>query len=439
MTNKFESWPEEYARRLMAPEEAARLVQNGDNIGMPVGALVPTVVSAIYARGNVLQDVDVYACAPTTDPGWWTPPGSPAFRMHVEVFGTPVSRPAISSHMADFTSYAFTTQFKSGDERGEPVHHPDVALIAVGPPDHLGFCSLGMGIWNSLSIAQHARTVIAEVHSAYPRTHGEGRVHVTDVTAFVEAGPLPARRPPLSLEGYPMAIGGFINEIVKNGDCIQIGLGGLTNALPAAGAFAGKEDLGVHAELSVPGMTRMVRDGAITGAKKTLHPRKYITTQLEASGEGDMEFIHENPMFEVYGVGYVNNPRVIAENDNMVAINNALAIDFAGQVTAESIGAEMWSGPGGQQDFAIGAMLAKGGRNVTILRSVAANGTVSRIMPRLPEGSIITIPRQFSDYVVSEFGIARLFGKSDRERAHELISIAHPDHRAELREALEQA
>jgi len=436
MSNIFADWPEEYARRLMSPGDAARLVRNGDNIGIPVGALVPTVVAAIYARHDELQDVDVYACAPSTDPGWWTT-DHPAFRMHVEVFGTPVSRPAISSRRADFTSFAFTTQFKGGDERGEPVHHPDVALVAVGPPDHLGYCSLGMGIWNSLSTARHARTVIAEVHSAYPRVNGEGRLHVSEVDAFVEAGPLPARRPPLSLEGYPMALAGFVNELVKDGDCIQVGLGGLTNALPAAGAFAGKQDLGVHAELSVPGMVGMVRDGTITGARKTLHPRKYVSTQLEASGDGDMEFLNDNPIFELYGVGYVNNPAVIAQNDNMIAINNALAIDFAGQVTAESIGAEMWSGPGGQQDFAIGAMLAKGGRNVTILRSVAASGTVSRIVPRLPEGSIITIPRQFSDYVISEFGIARLFGKSDRERAHELISIAHPDHRAELRRSLE--
>jgi 4-hydroxybutyrate CoA-transferase len=318
------------------------------------------------------------------------------------------------------------------------VHHPDVALVAVGPPDHLGFCSFGMSIWNSLSFARHARTVIAEVHSAYPRTYGEGRLHVTEVDAFVEAGPLPERTPIPIAPDYSVAIAGFVSELVTNGDTIQVGTGGLTNGLPAAGAFDGKEDLGVHAELSVPGMTKLVREGVINGARKTLHPGKYVSTQLEASGAGDIEFINENPVFELYDVGYVNNPRVIAQNDNIIAINNALAIDFTGQVTAESIGAEMWSGPGGQQDFAIGSMLAKGGRNVTILRSVAASGSVSRIMPRLPEGTIITVPRQFTDYVISEHGIARLHGKSDRERAHELISIAHPDHCADLKRALEK-
>jgi 4-hydroxybutyrate CoA-transferase len=236
---------------------------------------------------------------------------------------------------------------------------------------------------------------------------------------------------------YPVQLGGFVSELVRDGDTIQIGTGGLTNGLPAAGAFAGKQDLGVHAELSVPGMTRLVRDGVITGARKTLHPGKYVSTQLEATGEGDIDFINENPLFELRDVTYVNDPRVIAQNDNLIAINNALAIDFTGQVTAESIGAEMWSGPGGQQDFAIGSLMAKGGRNVTVLRSVAAGGEVSRIMPRLPEGAIITVPRQYTDYVITEFGIARLFGKSDRERAEELIAVAHPDHRAELRRAFD--
>lgn len=436
MPDRYADWPEEYARRLMAPADAAKLVRPGDTITIPVGALVPTVCSAIFERREELRDVDVFAAAPVMDPGWWNP-GHPAFRMHIEVFITPAARESVNRGRADFTSVPFAQRFKPSDERNERVHHPDIALVAVGPPDHLGFCSFGMSIWNSLSFARHARTVIAEVHGAYPRTFGEGRLHVTQIDAFVEAGPLPARTAIPVASDYPAVLGQYVNELIHDGDTIQVGTGGLTNGLPGAGAFAGKQDLGVHAELSVPGMTRLVRDGIANGARKTLHPGKYVSTQLEASGPGDIEFINENPMFELFDVGYVNNPRVIAQNDNMIAINNALAIDFAGQITAESIGAEMWSGPGGQQDFALGALMAKGGRSVTILRSTAAGGTVSRIMPRLPEGSIVTVPRQYADYVISEYGVARLFGKSDRERAQELIAIAHPDHRADLRRALQ--
>lgn len=437
MAGRVEDWPELYASRLMAATDAAKLVRDGDTICIPTGALVPTVTAAIFARGDELRGVDVYASAPVTDPGWWASE-HPAFAMHVETFSTAASRAAMNSRRADFTSVPFSQRFKPGDERGTPVHHPDVALIAVAPPDHLGFCSFGMSVWNGPGFARRARTVIAEVHASYPRTHGEGRLHVSEISAFVEAGPLPARTAIPVAADYPVQLGGFVNELVNDGDTIQVGTGGLTNGLPAAGAFAGKEELGVHAELSVPGMTRLVREGVITGSQKTLHPGKYVTTQLEASGEGDIDFINDNPMFALFDVSYVNNPLVIAQNENIICVNNALAIDFSGQITAESIGAEMWSGPGGQQDFAIGALMAKGGRNVTILRSVAAGGTVSRIVPRLPEGTIVTVPRQMTDYVITEYGIARLFGKSDRERAEELISIAHPDHRAELRKALEQ-
>ncbi|MGD9932336.1 MAG: acetyl-CoA hydrolase/transferase family protein [Dehalococcoidia bacterium] len=437
MSGRIEEWPDAFASKLMPAAEAAKLVQSGDTICIPTGALVPTVTAAIFARASELHDVDVFASAPVTDPGWWQP-GHPSFRMHIETFSTPASRAAISARQADFTSVPFTQRFKPGDERGTPVHHPDVALVALTPPDHLGFCSFGMGVWNGPGFAKRAKTVIAEMHASYPRTHGEGRLHVSEVAAFVEAGPLPERRAIPVADDYPMQLGAFVNELVRDGDTIQVGTGGLTNGLPAAGAFAGKQELGVHAELSVPGMVRLVREGVITGSRKTLHPGKYVTTQLEASGEGDIDFINDNPIFALYDVSYVNNPIVIAQNENIICINNALAIDFTGQITAESIGAEMWSGPGGQQDFAIGALMAKGGRNVTILRSVAVGGTVSRIMPRLPEGTIITVPRQMADYVITEYGIARLFGKSDRERAEELISIAHPDHRGELRKALER-
>jgi len=435
MPGKFADWPEAYAGKLVAPAQAAALVKPGDAIAIPVGSLTPTLAAAIFARRDELRDIHVYATAPIHDPGWFEP-GHPAFHMHVEVFSTPPSRGALARGRADFTSIPFSQRFKTEDERGEPVHHADVALISVSPPDHLGFCSFGMSMWNSLSFARHARVVLAEVHAAYPRTAGDGRIHVSEVDAFVEAGPLPPRGQILGGAPFPGELAGYIAEIVRDGDTIQVGTGSLTNGLPLGGAFDGKKDLGVHAELSVPGMTKLVREGVITGARKTLHPGKYVSTQLEASQPGDMEFIQDNPMFAVFDVGYVNDITVIARNDNLVAINNALAIDFAGQITAESIGGELWSGPGGQQDFAIGSLHARGGRNVTVLRSVAANGSVSRIVPRLPEGTIITVPRQYADYVVSEWGIARLFGKSDFERAEELISIAHPDHRADLRRAL---
>ena len=435
MPNKFADWPEEYARKLRTPAEAAGLVQPGDAIVIPVGALTPTIAAAIFARGEELREIHVYEMAPAFDPGWFNP-GHPAFLMHVEVFSTVVSREALARGRADFTSISFGQRFKTEDERSRPVHHADIVLISVSPPDHLGFCSFGLNIWNSRAFAERARLVFAEVHSSLVRTGGDGRIHVSEIDAFVEAGPLPSGLTSGLRLDCPPEIAGFIAQLVNDGDTIQVGTGSLTNGLPLGGAFAGKEDLGVHAELSVPGMTGLVRQGVITGARKTVNRGKYVAAQLEASQPGDIEFIQDNPVFELRDVGYVNDIRVIASHDNMVAINNALAIDFTGQITAESIGGELWSGPGGQQDFAIGALLSKGGRNVTVLRSVAVSGSVSRIVPTLPEGTVITVPRQYADYVVTEWGIAQLLGRSDRERAEELISVAHPDHRAGLRQAL---
>ncbi len=434
MADRFAAWPEEYAKRLLSPAGAASLVRSGDAIVIPVGALTPTIAAAIFARRDELRDIDVYELAPAFDPGWFNP-GHPAFRMHVELFSTVISREALSGQRADFTSISFAQRFKNEDERSQPVHHADVALVSVSPPDHLGFCSFGLNVWNSRAFARRARLVIAEVHSALPRTAGDSLIHVSEVDAFVEAGPLSPSRVGLGVD-CPREIADLVGELVHDGDTIQVGTGSLTNGLPRSGAFSAREDLGVHAELSVPGMTGLVRQGVITGRRKTMNPGKYVAAALEASAEGDVEFVQDNPMFELRDVAYVNDPRVISAHDNMVAINNALAIDFAGQITAESIAGELWSGPGGQQDFAIGAMLSRGGRNVTVLRSTAEQGAVSRIVPNLPAGTIVTVPRQYADHVVTEWGVAHLLGKSDRERAQELIAIAHPDHRAALRRSL---
>ena len=421
----------------MSAAEAASLVRPNDSIVIPVGSLTSTIAAAIFQRGNALSGVKVYDSAPMYDPGWFQSSQS-VFALHVEIFSTVVSREALAQGWADFTSVPFSQRFKVEDERGGRVHHGDVALISVSSPDHLGFCSLGLSVWNTPSFVRRARIVLAEVQSGYPRAGGDSRIHVSEIDAFVEASTLPASLAGTPLDDYPQQIADFVAAIVKDGDTIQVGTGSLTNGLPRAGAFDDKRDLGVHAELSVPGMTGLVRRGIITGARKTLHEGKYVAAQLEASQPGDLEFIQDNPMFALFDVGYVNHIRTIAMNDNLVAINNALAIDFAGQITAESIGSQLWSGPGGQQDFAIGAVLSKGGRNVTVLKSTAANGQVSRIMPRLPEGAIVTVPRQYADFVVTEWGVAQLFGKSDVERAQELIAVADPIHRPALRSALKK-
>ncbi|MDY7036121.1 MAG: acetyl-CoA hydrolase/transferase C-terminal domain-containing protein, partial [Thermodesulfobacteriota bacterium] len=193
-----------------------------------------------------------------------------------------------------------------------------------------------------------------------------------------------------------------------------------------------KKDLGWHSEHTVPGIIRLVRKGVITGRKKTLHPGKAVATAFVGGTKEDMDFVNGNPMFELYPGDYVLDPRIISSHDNMVAINTALSVDLTGQISAESIGPNMLSGTGGLLAFSMGAYLSKGGRFIVVLPSTAKGGALSRIVPMLEEGTIVTIPRILTDYIVTEYGIVKLKGKSQRERAFELISIAHPDFREEL-------
>jgi 4-hydroxybutyrate CoA-transferase len=236
-------------------------------------------------------------------------------------------------------------------------------------------------------------------------------------------------------EPYPEArtIAGYVKELIKNGDTIEIGAGRPSTWLPRVGLFDDFEDLGIHSEMSAWGQHELIKAGVFNGKRKTLHPGKAIFTALDGAGWEGYQWMSDNPLVEMHDVEYVHNPTVIAQNENMVSINSVLQVDLTGQITCETqFGPRMINGPGGQLDFHLGAFMAKGGRAISVLRTLAFGGS-STIVPQMPEGSLVTIPRQFADYVVTEYGIASLAGKSHRERAEELIAIAHPDHRAELK------
>ena len=229
------------------------------------------------------------------------------------------------------------------------------------------------------------------------------------------------------------AIARNISTLVRDGDTIGIGAGSIGRTLCGLGTFDGKQDLGYHSENIVDGIVQLVKDGVITGKRKNFHQGKVVSNNFGAVSPEDLAYVNGNPTFELYPQEYVLDIRNVAANDNMVAINGALSVDLTGQIASESIGPRMYTGSGGQPEMVIGAMLSKGGRSITMLPSTAVNGSVSRITPYLDPGTIVTIPRNFADYIVTEFGIASLQGKSQRERALELISIAHPDFQAELR------
>ncbi len=485
-------WREDYKRKLASAEDAAKLVKSGDRVALPF-AHPAEVPLALGKRKDVLTNVCLEINAPSVDPGWLQPGSEGHFSVAAINFLGPMGRPSHDSRVTSFIPCLMSLRPKLADEGRKNYRHDiDVFMTNVSPPDEHGFCSFGPHLWNKRSYSTRARTVIAEVdeNMVYPY-RGNNLIHVSEIDCFVEAptarvtdeqliemirrtvkdeskhqqwidvltrsnrhepeytargyhlmGPLMDILTPDFFTGvmgmeepYPEAyeMAGYVRELLKDGDTIEIGAGRPTTWLPRVGLFDGFQDLGIHSEMAAWGMTDLIKEGVFNGKRKTLHRGKAIFTALDGAGWDGYVWMSDNPLVEMYDCEYVHNPTVIAQNENMVAINSVLQVDFAGQITCETqFGPRMINGPGGQLDFHLGAFMARGGRAISVLRSLAFGGS-STIVPMLPEGSLATIPRQFADYVVTEYGIGSLAGKSHRERANELIAIAHPDHRADLK------
>ena len=311
------------------------------------------------------------------------------------------------------------------------AHRPDIFFGTCTPPDKHGFVSLSLGITYEKDIMDHARIVNLEVNPRLPRTFGDTQVHVSKVDYFVEhdqdVPSLPAPKP----NETDLAIGAHIAELVEDGSTIQLGIGGIPNA--AAMALKGKQDLGVHTEMLVDSMMELYELGVITNARKALKPGKFITTFAMGSRKF-YDWLDDNLAVEFQRGSWVNNPSVVAQNSKMVSINTCISVDFTGQVASESIGTNQYSGTGGQSDTAQGAVAGFDGLGKSIIAcySTARNGTVSTITPTLLEGSAVTLHRSHVDHVVTEHGVARLRGRTVRERTTALIQVADPAFREEL-------
>lgn len=423
-----------YRSRLVPADQAVAAIRSGDFVSVPVGQRVMHTLTALTGRAHELEHVEV-RWLPMSDFGW----GSEAFEGHIRsnvIFGSLFSREDVNSGRADFSPWwVYGANKALMDER--PDARPlDVCLVSTTPPNEWGYVCLGSSLWDARDQLRLAKTVIAEVSDYIPRTFGDTWVHVTDIDWFVE-NPDP---PPDRSWAWPQAdpwdhpIAEYVASLVRDGDTVQFGTGSTSGYIPRSGVLDDKQDLGYFAELTVPGTIELVKKGVITSKRMATHPGKFITTTA-GNGPEDTAFINGNPMFEFYSPMYVHHPGAIGKNDNMVAINNAITIDLTGQIGASTIGPRSWSGTGGHLSYAMGAYLSRGGRYICVLPSTAAGGTVSRIVPDLATGQIVTVPRDLADYVVTEYGIARLLGRTERERARELIAIAHPDFRAELTRA----
>jgi len=306
----------------------------------------------------------------------------------------------------------------------------DVALITVSPPDKYGYCSLGISVDYSLPAARMAKTVIAEVNVNMPRTLGDSFMSVKDIAHFVLSDAPLMEVEPATQTNVEVQIGNYCADLIENGSTLQMGIGAIPDAVLAA--MVNKKDLGIHTEMFSDGLVPLVEMGVINGSKKTIHPYKIISTFMMGT-KALYKWLDDNPLVEMHPENYVNDPWVIAQNYKVVSINSALQIDVLGQVAADTIGPKQFSGVGGQIDFIRGAKRSVGGgKSIIAVPSTASGGKVSRIVPSLYEGTAVTTTRNEVDFVITEFGVAQLSGKTNLERLKALVGISHPDFRDEI-------
>ncbi len=428
-------WRAYYQNRQVSAEEAVGHIQSGDKVYFTSGRQPQALGLALSARKEELRDVTLLVPTPDRDFGWYDPGWEESFQIEVG-FGMPIVWDMMAERRCDM-SVSGLTEIQPADPADDGMI--DVLLVEVSPPDQHGFCSFGQSVWNKKERVKAAKLVLAEVNSRLIRTYGTNFVHVSEIDYFVEHTPSDKQPGRADLRGKAVSevrqeikqIAEHVSTLIKDGDTLEIGVGTTTEPLPRLGIFDKRRNLGWHSEHTPGKIVELIREGVIDGKNKSINPGKAIATAVGGNRE-DLDFVTMNPLFELHSVNYVNNVKTISDNDNMVAINNALTVDITGQITSESIGPRMMGGTGGQLCFAIGAAFSRGGRAITVLPSTGKKGTISRIVGMLEQGTVVNIPRSLADIIVTEYGIARLKGKSLRKRAEQMISIAHPDFRNEL-------
>ena len=420
---------DQYRAKLCSAKEAVAEIKSEDWVWLSGNAAAPfELMEALGARAGELRDVTLsHVLLMGKDP--LTQPGMERAFHHNSLFVGPADRPSVNDGRSAYVPihlHMIPKAVRSGAVR------VDAAMIQCSRPDDHGFMSLGLEVMAQKAAVETAKTVIVQVNDQMPRVHGDAFVHVSRATRIVEVS-----RPLLELQGKPTTdveqrIGAYIADMIPDGATLQMGIGGIPDAVLSL--LTGKKDLGIHTEMISDGLMRAMEEGIITGSRKTLHPGKVISTFILGT-RALYDFVDDNPLFELHPVDHTNDPYIVAQNDNLVAINSALEVDLTGQVCSDSIGTYIYSGFGGQLDFIRGAASSRGGKPIIALPATAKEGAMSRIVPTLKPGSGVVTTRADVHYVVTEFGVASLWGKNLSQRARALIAIAHPD----FREGLEGA
>ena len=467
-------WQEIYKQRLTTPAEAIKAVKPGDTVMIPIFPPA-TLALALAARRDELRDVTVRLLAPAADPGWLRMPDESTFKVEFELYVGDFARFVMDERRGTYLPNLFSLGMKAYDSgRHTDVRVPDVLICTVSKPNRAGYCHFGVHNWVQRSYARRCPIVIAQVDESLTQVHGDVYIHVSEISQFVEFTPPPldraefdgivatiaddARRagwqqladelPSLQVLGSVRAIipalapmdvrnllgigqlppeadpiAGHLRGLIEDGDTIQIGVGEPARGMVRLGAFNGW-----------PGLAKMWRDGIVDGSRKEIHVGRSVAAAWTGCDPTDLDIIDDNPHFELYDPEYVLHPRTLTKFDRFVAINNAITVDLMGQINSETVfGGRMINGTGGQPEMHLAGAFSPRGRAITLLPSTAMGGAVSRIVAQMEPGSFVTIPRFFADAVITEYGVARLWGKNHRQRAEELIAVAHPDHRDELR------
>lgn len=405
--------------------EAVKSINSGDKVWIQAAAAVPeALVRALSNRGNELKGVKIYQLHTEGEAPYAKEELCDAFEVNAMFVGANV-RQCINSGRGNFIPM-FLSEVPIFFRRGWiPL---DVALVHVSPPDKHGFCSLGISVEATKAAIDCAKHVIAQVNPNMPRTHGDGIIHISKFDTFVEVEEPIFELPPHESSEIDKQIGRNVAELIEDRACLQMGIGSIPNAVLAN--LGNHKDLGIHTEMFSDGVIELCEKGVITGKYKRKHKDTLVTGFLMGSRKL-YDFVDDNPEVRLLDIQYVNNSSVIMQNPKVVSINSAIEVDLTGQVCADSIGTRIYSGVGGQMDFIRGATLSEGGKPIIALPSTTAKG-ISRICPVLKSGAGVVTTRAHVHYVITEYGVASLFGRSLKERARQLINVAHPGHREEL-------
>ncbi len=481
MTVRYQDWRDDYQSRLKTADQAVEIINEGDLVSITILCPAP-LLTAFIARAQKLSRVDFRTLAPG-NPDLFNP-ASFNGEKEIEIFIGDAMRPAHDAKVATYLPNTFMLGMKAFDAGRSEARMPDVFLTPCSPPNEQGYVHFGPHMWQRKSYAQRCTKTIAIVDPNMSMVHGDVWMHVSEIDTFIEGAitqvdfgaveerirtlsPEPFREELLDLLGkttpeqlslveqmfhaFPpemlktslgmvpvdpaaQSIADHLRQIIRDGDTIQVGVGQPSSLMFKAGAFDDAKHLGIHTELGSPGLAKLWARGIVDGSRKTLFPGKSVAVAWTGCDGEDLKIIANNPAFELHQPENILNPAFMSQNHQMTSINSAIAVDLLGQIASEDrFGGHMVNGTGGQPDTHISAALCKDGRAVTVMRSTALEGSISKVVAKHDAGTLVTIPRYLADTIITEWGVARLLDKNHRQRAEELISIAHPDFRAELR------